>query len=391
MSLPEERIAYLLDLYTSGKATVQEEKELMDWLQEAREDSVLQDYVQKVWNQHKTGVEVNEVDWDGMFDNIVMNDKVFSITPEHKRSQWPRFAAAAIVATIVAFGFYFIPLTKKVPEYSEKTNNKLPVNDIAPPDASKATLTLADGKVIVLDNTGNGSLATKGAANADKLNGDKLVYNVKEGIKVEYHTLAVPKGSKPIQLQLADGSLVWLNSASSITFPNVFADIDRKVTIRGEVYFEVAKSAGKKFFVSANGTTTEVLGTHFNINSYENEQAVKVTLLEGSVHVNGTILKPGQQAIIAESGVKINSDVNIDQVMAWKNGVFEFAETDIQSIMRQIERWYDVEVVFNDTIMQHFNGTIQRQVNASEVLDMLEKTGGVRFVIEGKKVVVKKY
>jgi ferric-dicitrate binding protein FerR (iron transport regulator) len=208
---------------------------------------------------------------------------------------------------------------------------------------------------------------------------------------VEYHTLNVPKGSKPMEVQLADGSQVWLNAASSITFPTRFSGDDRRVSITGEAYFEVSKDAGKKFLVSTNATTTEVLGTHFNINAYGNEPSVKITLLEGSVRVNGSIIQPGQQALSAKGSVTVVDDINIEQVMAWKNGMFEFNETDIQTIMRQIERWYDVEVVFDGTITQHFNGTIPRQVNASKVLGMLEKTGGVRFSIEGKKVLVKKY
>lgn len=398
MSLLKERLAYLLEAYTSQKATALEEQELLEWMQEAQEDSELKAYVRNLWDQRQLSADSSHVNWDGMFDRITGSDKVLSIVPDPgiKRIRWPRMAAAAAILILIGSGIYYLTGPGRTSSPVAKTGQETPNNDVAPPASNKATLTLANGKVIILDRAGMGSLAELGAANTSKTNETELVYGATTETAVEYHTLNIPKGSKPMQLQLADGSEVWLNTASSITFPNVFTGGERKVSITGEAYFEVAKDAGKKFLVDANGTTTEVLGTHFNINAYANEPAVKITLLEGSVKVsnrNGSAtIKPGQQVRLTGNGqLAASNSVNLDEVMAWKNGLFEFSETDIQTIMRQIERWYDVEIVFEGTVTQHFNGTIQRQMNASKVLNMLEKTGGVRFSIEGKKVIVKKY
>ncbi|MBN9383777.1 MAG: DUF4974 domain-containing protein [Chitinophagaceae bacterium] len=401
MSLPKERIIYLLEAYTSQRATAQEEQELMEWMQEAQENSELQIYVQNLWDQYRPQTDFSNVNWDGMFDRITQNNKVFSIAPEPKTRhiRWPRIAAAAAVLLLIATGSYFLLTQKQSRQTVAKTQRQeLLHKDVAPPAGNKATLTLANGKVIILDSAGMGSLVNKGAANASKLNEGELVYAPNTEMKLEYHTLNVPKGSRPMQLHLADGSEVWLNSASSIRFPNVFNGGARKVVITGEVYFEVAKVTGKGFLVEANGATTEVLGTHFNVNAYENEPGIKVTLLEGAVNVRradqSAKLAPGQQAILRstqDDRIEVASNVNIEEVMAWKNGTFEFNETDIQSVMRQIERWYDVEVVFEGSFTQHFNGTIPRQANVSRILNMLEKTGGVRFSIDGKKILVKKY
>lgn len=398
MSLPEKRIAYLFEIYTSRKATVQEEQELMEWMYEAQEDSELKAYVENLWGQHRSGTDFSYVNWDSMYDKVI-SDQSLSIVPgpKHKSIRWINYrwmSVAAAILVLLAFGSYLL-VTSGHSGQPVANLEKQPAKDVAPPATNKAFLTLADGKIIILDSAGMGSLAMEGAANASKVNDGKLVYAAKTETVVEYHTLNVPKGSKPLQLQLADGSEVWLNAASSITFPNVFTGSERKVSVTGEAYFEVAKHSGKKFLVEANGSTTEVLGTHFNINAYKDEPAVRITLLEGSVKIHSGnkvgLLKPGQQAGLANGNINIQGNVNTDDVMAWKNGMFEFNETDIQTIMRQVERWYDVEVVFDGTVTQHFNGSIQRQMNASKVLGMLEKTGGVRFSIEGKRVVVKKY
>jgi hypothetical protein len=266
--------------------------------------------------------------------------------------------------------------------------------DIAPPATNKATLTLANGKVIVLDHTGDGSLAEEGVANASKLDDGSIAYSEGTSSLVEFHTLQVPKGSKPMHLQLPDGSDVWLNAASSITFPNIFTGPERKVRVTGETYFEVTHDPTRPFIVSKDEMHVQVLGTKFNINAYDDESDLRVTLLEGEVNVSKAgiheSLRPGQQARLRGGDIRLLNQVNTDEVMAWKNGLFEFNETDIQTIMRQVARWYNVEVEFNGVVTQHFNGSIQRQVNVSKVLKMLEKTGGIRFTIEGNKVIVKK-
>jgi transmembrane sensor len=397
MLLPNERIAYLLEAYTAKKATAAEEHELMEWLQEAQDDAALKKYIENLWNNHQAGSEANAVDWDSMFNRVLQGDKVYSIAPpaKIKRANWPRIAAAAAILILLgSAAFWLWPADSDSTSIVE--NGPVPAaKDVAPPITNKATLTLANGKVIVIGNTAAGPLNAQGVSNASKVSDGELAYSAQAAGTVEYHTLRVPKGSKPMQLQLADGSAVWLNAASSITFPNLFAGPQRTVSVTGEVYFEVKHDAGHPFIVSKGTMQVQVLGTKFNINAYDNDADMRVTLLNGSVKViyasSEALLQPGQQARLTNNNIKVQDAVDTDEVMAWKNGLFEFKDTDIQTIMRQVERWYDVEVIFEGNVTQHFNGTIERQVNVSKLLNMLEKTGGIRFAIEGKKVIVRKY
>ena len=193
---------------------------------------------------------------------------------------------------------------------------------------------------------------------------------------------------------LADGSKVWLNAASSLRFPAAFTGKERKVELMGEGYFEVAKNASMPFKVEVNGMEVEVLGTHFNINSYNDEPAIRTTLLEGSVKINKnnttSLLKPGQQAEVNSAGeVRIINDAGIDEAVAWKNGKFQFDRADIYAVMRQIARWYDVDIEYKGAaIRSHFGGTISRNVNLSQVLNMLHLTGEVKCEVNGKKIMV---
>ena len=244
----------------------------------------------------------------------------------------------------------------------------------------------------MLDSASNGSLATEGNTRIEKLSDGQIVYTGKETGEMEYNTLTVPRGSKIASITLSDGTKVWLNSSSSLTYPVAFAGNERDVKISGEAYFEVAHNAAKPFKVIKGETLITVLGTHFNVNAYEDESSIKVTLLQGAVKVDrGTLtklLKPGQQAQVS-SDIKINNEVNVDEVMAWKNGEFQFGEAaDIHSIMREIARWYDVDIEYKGDISGHIGGTISRDENVSQVLSMLEMTGAVKFLIEGKKIVV---
>ncbi|MEP7257618.1 MAG: FecR domain-containing protein, partial [Flavitalea sp.] len=207
-----------------------------------------------------------------------------------------------------------------------------------------------------------------------------------------YNMMATPAG-RQYSLTLADGTRVWLNASSSISFPTVFGNKKREVSITGEVYFEVAPVKTAPFVVKHNGNIeVEVLGTHFNINSYDNEATPRTTLLEGKVKVkfqNSTsILKPGEQASLNKEGnISIASNVDLEEVMAWKNGMFQFDNTAIDAVMRQLARWYDVEIEYRGAILKHFGGNISRDVNLSQVLKILELTGEVKFRIEGKKII----
>jgi transmembrane sensor len=314
------------------------------------------------------------------------------------RKRWFQIAAAAVLI-LCGFVLYNMVGKNNSPQ-QEIVKTKTEQQDIAP-GGNKAVLTLADGSQIILDSAANGNLASQGNAKVIKLDG-QLAYNTSgSSTEVLYNTITTPKGGQ-YQLVLADGSKVWLNAASSLRYPATFSGNERKVELTGEGYFEIAKNSSMPFRVNVAGKSeVEVLGTHFNINAYSDEVSINTTLLEGIVKVSATgsglttkdskLLSPGQQAQQNSTGqiaVKKNND--IDEVMAWKNGKFIFQDADIQSIMRQIERWYDVEVSFNGNITkEQFVGLIPRNVNISQILKMLEKTGTVKFEIVGKKVIVK--
>jgi hypothetical protein len=307
------------------------------------------------------------------------------------------FAAAAAVLIVVlsGLGYYLFYKPHAVRALTViKTDPPKKYNDIAPPLVSKAVLTLADGKQVLLDSSGNGTIASQGNVSILKKSNGEIVYTGSASADVGYNTLSLPKGSKPFRLVLADGTLVWLNAASSITYPTAFIGDTRKVAITGEAYFEVAKNTSMPFHVSHSGVLVKVTGTHFNVNTYEDEKDVKVTLLEGAVDVladgKSKRLRPGQQARVAGGSMKMLDAVDINEVMAWKNGQFYFAGTNIKSIMRQIEKYYDVEVEYKDNVPYQFVAKISRQVNVSEFLQKLELTNLIHFKIEGKKIIVTK-
>ena len=308
---------------------------------------------------------------------------------------WKKVAAAAVIIMMLGTGAYFLFGNKgKQDEIAKTENNNSSNNDVAP-GGNKATLQLADGSTIILDSAQNGTLSQQGNARVLKLDNGQLAYNASGTAKeVLYNTISTPRGGQ-YQLTLADGSKVWLNAASSIRFPASFTGSKRKVELTGEAYFEVAKNPAMPFTVSVNGMNVEVLGTHFNINSYADEDVIKTTLLEGAVKViKGSVialLSPGQQAQLTSNGqIGVNKNIDVDEVMAWKNGKFQFGDkVDIGTIMRQIARWYDVDVEYKGVFTKHFGGSISREVNISQVLKVLETTGDVKYKVEGRKVIVR--
>ncbi|MEO6000379.1 MAG: FecR family protein [Chitinophagaceae bacterium] len=315
-------------------------------------------------------------------------------------SLWPRRITAAAVIILCMAGSYLAITTNwekdfvKIHNGGKSPNTKKFKNDV-PPGGNKAVLTLADGSTIVLDEARNGTLAQQGKTQVLKFDGKLAYNNAKTGVEeILYNTIATPRGGQ-FQVVLPDGSHVWLNAASSLRFPTSFTGKERRVEITGEAYFEVTKNANLPFVVQLNTAEIKVLGTHFNIMAYNEENLLKTTLLEGSVQCtsgdNLAILKPGQQSQLMNSGhVKILNNVDLEEVVAWKNGMFHFEKMDIETLMRQISRWYDVEVVYqNHKSVDKFIADIPRNTNLSDALKALELTGKVRFDVEGKKVIVK--
>lgn len=308
------------------------------------------------------------------------------------RKKWLRYAAAVLI--IIATGAVFF-ITKQPGKSAEQNIAKQITPSEILPGKEGAILTLEDGSTVVLDSMGNG-LVTKQNGTTVLLRNGQLLYESGESkpLAVSYNTMSTPKG-RQFQLVLADGTKVWLNAASSIRYPTVFSNTERKVEITGEAYFEVARNTAAPFRVKINEQTEiEVLGTHFNINSYDNEESINTTLLEGSVKVKNVagniVLKPGQQARVnGEEKIKVLNDVNVEKVMAWKNGVFDFTDATLHEVMRQLERWYDIDVVYEKGIPKlEFFGKMGKDLSLQTVLRGLEKSNVHFRIEEGRKLIV---
>jgi transmembrane sensor len=313
-------------------------------------------------------------------------------------TNWRWVAAAIFIIILGTVATVFFNNNKRGNTEIVETKQEKPVPADAPPGRNGAILTLASGEKVLLDSLGNGIVTTQGKTTVLIKNG-RLVYDASaRQNEVLYNTITTPKG-RQYQLALPDGSLVWLNAASSITYPTVFAGNDRSVNLTGEAYFEVAKDKSKPFHVKVHKMDVEVLGTHFNINAYNDEGVIKTTLLEGKVKVvndepatgsqQPAVLKPGEQAILtSDSRLTINDDADVETVMAWKNGRFQFDRTPLPVVMRQLSRWYDMEVEYvKDTPDVVFAGKMGRDLNLSQVLNVLSKME-VNFKVEGKKLIV---
>lgn len=341
-------------------------------------------------------------------DHPSVKIKQESIPAKKIRFNWnfSRTAAAAVVFMTLSAGIYFF--VKDSTSYRTHQDLKQVAKSISP-GGNKAILTLADGTQIVLTDADNGQLATQTGVKITKTKDGQLVYNIQEtgsadneSGKVLYNTITTPRGGR-YEVNLPDGSRVWLNAATSIKFPTSFkTSKERRIELLGEAYFEVSHDKSKPFRVATvplaipnyQKQEIEVLGTHFNINAYTDEPSIKTTLLEGSVRVsnllrNSTlVLTPGQQSSLGNQGLSVKS-VNPEEFIAWKNNKFMFDGNTIQGIMRQISRWYDVDVVFNGNISKEaFAGKISRFKNLYEVLDLVELTGLVHFKVEGRRIIV---
>lgn len=353
----------------------------------------------QLYNQLYNSFQLDEMNQEDIYGNKKELEKMIKRSIWEKTGiqtplvqlVWYRWVAAAVfllfaLVTIWTWHNRF-PKSElaKLPTHLEKFKQ-----DVAPGHEG-AILTLANGKTIVLDSARNGSVARQGFTEVVKKNGQIIYANQGNPSEVVYNTMTTPQG-RQYSLVLADGSKVWLNASSSITFPIAFTGKERKVSITGEAYFEVVHNDKLPFIVQKEELSVQVLGTHFNVNSYEDESSINVTLLEGSVKViKGAavrLIKPGQQAQLLNGSIKLVNNIDIDNVMAWKNGLFRFEGTDIGSLMRQLSRWYGLEVVYDKRVNELFYVEIPRNTKLSTVLKALELTGSVHFSIEGNKLIV---
>ncbi len=404
-----EQIIAILHKSINGEALTEDEKKLLDeWIGQSEHnrgryqeimsaDNLKQD-IEKMLGQD------SHVIWTKINQQLYPFKHKSGLLSIFRRGAF--WYAAAALFLIFAFTTAYILFVKP----STNSSKDLPVNKSAAiaevvPGSEKAVLVLDNGTSLALDKTSNGKIAEQGNTIIVKEDG-LLSYNThgqEPSSAVFYNTLTTPRGAYYSSLVLADGSKVWLNAESSIRFPTAFTGKDRVVDVSGEVYFEVAKNAAKPFKVNVNekDMSVEVLGTHFNVNAYNDEADIKTTLLEGAVKITADgksgFLKPGQQARVASlkgtnggevRSIRVVNDADPDEVVAWKNGMFQFQNADIRTIMRQVEKWYDADVVYDGNTDRKFFAEIPRSVDVSKLLTILEKTGWIQFKVEGKKITV---
>lgn len=381
----------LLDKYIAGEASLEEEQRLLN-------------FYGSFQKKPKTVKATDELG-ENIFGKIQENISAVDEDPYNPSFYYLKsISIAAIILLFISTGLYFYS-NRMISEPEQFTEIDVR-NDILP-GYNKAILTLADGSKISLDDAANGLLASQGNIAITKTDNGQIVYEKNNVDKSKFishrsaiNTIQTPKGGK-YQIRLPDGSKVWLNSASTLIYPTTFAGNERKVQLKGEAYFEIAPNKNVPFRVESDNQIVEVLGTHFNINSYDDEDYVKTTLLEGSVKVilssnpneisKTKLLKPGEQSLTksSQSGIRIEN-ADTEKAVAWKNGYFKFRNTPIKEIMREIERWYDVELIYEGKIpSDEFTGFISNDVKISAVLKIMEESGGVKFSVKGKKLKVK--
>jgi ferric-dicitrate binding protein FerR (iron transport regulator) len=420
MATDSQHIIFLLEKYSSGQATSGEIDQLLTLLRTEQHDDTVVAFIATQLKTFEPGNAEDIAFWKNRLQGgaqqitgatVVENDANVVNMPVQSRPvhrvhfmrKWGWVAASVIL--MLGIGVYLLTTnTKKTPPPVAVVQ----AADIAP-GKNGAVLTLADGTLVVLDSLGNGVVATQNGTQV-KLQGGALAYDATAAAKgeVAYNTMTTPKG-RQFQVTLPDGTKVWLNAASSISYPTAFTGNERPVSLTGEAYFEVAKNPKMPFVVNIHlsdeenlgprKAKIEVLGTHFNVNAYDNEPTIKTTLLEGSVKVvNGqlsmvntktAILKPGEQAVLApNSPLTIDHSPDINKVMAWKNGLFNFEGASLAEIMQQIERWYDIEVAYEKAIPDiEFEGKMTRDVPLNDLLKMLERSD-IHFRIAGRKLTV---
>ncbi|MBV7529665.1 FecR family protein [Chitinophaga sp. sic0106] len=372
-----ERIAELFHRYFEGKASADEEQELMQ-LVEKVSNIDLEIMMKQEW-EVLTLPDANVPDGTHLLQQIL-----YKPAPRSRILNLRRSAAAAAILLLLSVGGYYL-------YQQHHANPPVTVTNILP-GYNKAMLTLEDGRVVSLDSTGS-QLIRQGACTVSQQNGELNYDSHQSSEKIAYNTLKTPRGGQ-YRVTLPDGTAVWLNAASSIRYPTTFKGTNRQVEMTGEAYFEVAANADKPFVVTVNdGVSIRVLGTHFNVNAYPEEGSTKTTLLAGAVAVGATaikplILRPGQQAQVLATTMNIINNVNTAQVVAWKNGQFDFSHADIKTVMNQLSRWYDVDVRYDGTLpTQMFRGKLSKELRLSEVLEILRDVN-VKYKLDNRTIIV---
>ncbi|MGN6421230.1 MAG: FecR family protein [Pseudobacter sp.] len=386
-----DSIVSLLKKRLQGPLTTEETVQLEQWLAEAEENRSM---LQKLDDPAVIAREMQLITGAGESIYAKIQEQIPELAGPvadeaapripFLRRGFMRYAAAAVV--VLGIGTYIWLNRSEGPTPHQVVSAT--TDSTITPGRSGAILTLADGSQVVLDSLNNGSLAQQNGSEVIMQDG-RLVYDPAAAGKTEvlYNTMTTPRG-RQFEITLPDGSHVWLNAASSIRYPTAFTGTIRKVELDGEAYFEVVKNAKQPFIVDARKKSEiEVLGTSFNVSAYKNDRSLNTTLIDGSVKVNGTVIRPGQQAQVTDM-VRVVNNADTDKVMAWQRGFFNFEGASLEEVMKQIERWYDIEVVYADGIPAiEFGGEFTRNMSLSGVLIALEKAG-IRYKLEGRRLIV---
>lgn len=391
--IAEERIKELIVLKITDKLSEEQSKEL----DELSKIPGVKMFIEKMTKEYLAGEiklirkfdEGKSQVWEDMKPNIVFRKRVLSL--------WQRMAiAASFVLVISICAYLYYNMTGSTEQTVANKQEDLLQQDILPPGGT-AILTLADGRKVALDGNPNAALTSQGGSSIrNESNG--LVYKQGDAAKEVINTVTTPRGVM-FSVTLADGTRCWLNTASSLKYPAAFTGNERRVTVTGEVYFDVAKDARRPFIVMADNSEIRVLGTQFNVNAYSNEPSVNTTLVEGKVEVgmpainDKELLKPGQQARAkrGEAALALINNVDLEEVTGWRNDkfVFQGEGSTIQEIMKQLQRYYDIEVEYQGKIPDdHFVASMPRSLPISRILEVLQKTERIKFRIDNRKVIV---
>jgi ferric-dicitrate binding protein FerR (iron transport regulator) len=399
------RLDYLIRQYMTNTCTKEEMDELLAASAEKADIGLLKQALKKNWDNLKEDISPDSVDWEKRFEEMMESIHQIPDRRVARRSfanrNWRKIAAAVfiLIGCGLIWRFVHFKNNNSPLQYASQANNA----DIQP-GSNKAVLTLANGSKIVLDNAQKGTVARQGNTQVIKINGGLIAYSSHQRSQItdhrsqiEYNTINTPRGGQ-YEVILPDGSKVWLNAASSLTFPTAFTGNERKVILSGEGYFEIkplstTSEGSMPFRVQVNKLIVNVLGTGFNVMAYQDENNITTTLINGSVKLEfehkQTLLKPGQQSLI--NNINGNMQVSVADtaaVLAWKEGFFRFDNTDLKSIMRQISRWYNVDIHYADDVSDRtFTGMMPRTVSLSHILEVLTLSN-VHFKVEGKMITV---
>ena len=423
--MPLTRFAFLFTKYYQKTATAEEAEEFIRLAAMDEHAAELQRLLEEAWVRPDATPAFSEAESEALLADVLRTGReaqegreakvipmdVERVEPLGRRRRWVRFAAAAVVVGAVGLGgFLWVHRGDQLPVAGVRF-----VAPVAVPGGNKAVLILSDGSAVPLDSTKNGVLATQGNTHVVKVAGGQLAYanDAADGARgagtgttaqaILYNTVRTPRGGQ-YQVTLPDGSRVWLNAATSLRFPTAFTGTDRTVELSGEAYFEIASRKDQPFRVKVREMTVAVLGTHFNVMAYDDEESFRTTLLTGAVRVEegetanfgnastqrSVQLKPGEEARLSLDTKAISvAEADTDQCVAWKNGLFQFEGATLENVMRQVARWYDVDVHYTGTIERHFSGMISRNAPLADVLHVLERAGKTSFTLEGRTVTVK--